>query len=161
MTRFVAVGLFALAWSCGAPTTSTAQDLELLGRVDPLLLNVRMTAPAGGLWETPVPWTPFTRGGALPSLYVGLIALEAYDGYSTTRGLRDGAVESNTLLRRLATNQPALWAIKGGATFLSIYMAERLWRRNHRGQAIALMIVTNGLMTAVALNNASVLRGQK
>ena len=159
MIRAVAVGLFALAWACGAPVTSAAQDLEP-GRADPLLLKVRMTAPAGGLWETPVPWVPPARGAVLPSLYVGLIALEAYDGYSTTRGLQNGAVESNTLLRRLATNQAALWAVKGGATFVSIYMAERLWRKNRRGRAIALMLVTNGLMTAVALNNASVLRGQ-
>ena len=159
MIRTVAVGLLALAWACGIPMTSTAQDLEQ-DRADPLLLNVRMTAPAGGLWETPVQWVPPTRGAALPSLYAGLIALEAYDGYSTTRGLENGAVESNTLLRRLATNQAALWAVKGGATFVSIYMAERLWRRNRRGQAITLMIVTNGLMTAVAVNNASVLRGQ-
>jgi hypothetical protein len=160
MTRSGAVGLIAAMLTCGAPGTSTAQDLEP-GRAEILPLNVRMTAPAGGLWETPVWWEPLARGRVLPTLYVGLIALEAYDGYSTSRGLKNGAVESNTLLRRLAANPTALWAVKGGATFVSIYMAERLWRKNHRGQAIALMVVTNGLMTAVAFNNASVLRAQK
>jgi len=120
-----------------------------------------MTAPAGGLWQTPVQWVPPTRGGVLPSLYVGLIGLEAYDGYSTTRGLKHGAVESNTLLRRLAAHPSALWAVKGGAPSVSIYMAERLWRQNHRGRAVALMVITNGLMAAVALNNASVLQAQK
>lgn len=168
MIRPVAVGLFALAFACGDPAISTAQDLEqgradplLLAGADPLLLTVRMTAPAGGLWQTPVQWVPPTRGAMLPSLYVGLIALEAYDGYSTTRGLKHGAIESNTLLRRVAANPTALWAVKGGATFVSIYMAERLWRQNHRGRAVALMVITNGLMAAVALNNASVLRTQK
>lgn len=174
MIRPAAVGLFAMACACGAPALSIAQDLEqargdplLLTVADPLLagpdhlpLAVRMTAPAGGLWHTPVYWDPPTRGGLLPSLYVGLIGLEAYDGYSTTRGLKHGAVESNTLLRRMAANPTALWAVKGGATFVSIYMAERLWRQNHRGRAVALMVITNGLMAAVALNNASVLRSQ-
>lgn len=176
MIRPVAVGLFALACACGAPAISIAQDLAqgrgdpllltgadplLMTAADPPLLAVRMTAPAGGLWHTPVQWDPPTRGGVLPSLYVGLVGLEAYDGYSTTRGLKHGAIESNMLLRRLAGNQTALWAVKGGATFVSIYMAERLWRQNRRGRAVALMVITNGLMAAVALNNASVLRSQK
>jgi hypothetical protein len=175
MIRPAAVGLFALACTCGAPALSIAQDLEqgrgdplvltvadplLLAAADPLPLAVRMTAPAGGLWQTPVYWEPPTRGGLLPSLYVGLIALQAYDGYSTSRGLKHGAIESNTFLRRMAANPTALWAVKGGATFVSIYMAERLWRQNHRGRAVALMVITNGLMAAVALNNASVLRSQ-
>ncbi len=176
MIRPVAVGLFALACACGDPAISIAQDMEqggadslpltvadplLLAVADPLLLGVRMTAPAGGLWHTPVQWDLPTRGGVLPSLYVGLIALEAYDGYSTTRGLKDGAIESNTLLRRVAAAPTTLWAVKVGATFVCIYMAERLWRQNHRGRAVVLMVITNGLMAAVALNNASALRSQK
>ena len=160
MVRPAAVGLFAMMLTCGGSATSTAQELES-GRADILPLNVRMTAPAGSLWETPVQWEPLPRGGVLPSLYVGLIALQVYDGYSTSRGLENGAVESNTLLRPWAANPAALWAIKGGVTFVTIYMAERLWRKNHRGQAIALLVVTNGLMAAVALKNASVLRTQK
>jgi len=160
MSRPVAVGLFVMMLTCGASAASAGQDLEP-GRTDVLPLNVRMTAPAGSLWETPVRWDPPTRGGVLPSLYVGLVALEVYDGYSTSQGLENGAVESNRLVQGLADNPTALWAVKAGATFVSIYMAERLWRKNHRGRAIALMVVTNGLMAAVALNNASVLRTQK
>src|SRR5947209_7771364 len=37
---------------------------------------------------------------------------------------------------RLASHPGALWAAKGGAAFLSIYTAERLWRQHHRGEAI-------------------------
>jgi len=160
MVRPAAVGLFAMMLTCGDSATATAQELELV-RADILPLNVRMTAPAGSFWESPVQWEPLARGAVLPSLYVGLIGLQVYDGYSTSRGLENGAVESNTLLRSWAANPAALWAIKGGATFVTIYMAERLWRKNHRGSAIALLVVTNGLMAAVALNNASVLRTQK
>jgi hypothetical protein len=159
MIRPLAIGLIAFACTY-IPTSAAAQDLEPF-RADPLELAVRMTAPAGGLWQTPVRWIPATRGPVLPSLYASLIVLEAYDGYSTTRGLKNGAVESNTFMRRLAAEPAALWAVKGGATFVSIYVAERLWRKNHRGQAIAVMVATNGLMAAVAMNNASVLRAQK
>jgi hypothetical protein len=160
MVRPAAVGLLAMTLACGTSTTATAQDLES-GRVDALPLNVRMTAPAGSFWKTPVQFEPPARGGILPSLYVGLIALQLYDGYSTSQGLENGGVESNALLRAYADNPTALWIVKGGATFASIYMAERLWRKNHRGHAIALMVVTTGLMAVAAFNNASVLRAQK
>jgi uncharacterized protein DUF5658 len=159
MIRPLAIGLIAFACAY-VPATASAQDLEQQFRADPEL-TVRMTAPAGGLWQAPVPWIPETRGPVLPSLYASLIVLEAYDGYSTTRGLKNGAIESNTFMRRLAAEPAALWAVKGGATFVSIYVAERLWRKNQRGRAIAVMVATNGLMAAVAMNNASVLRGQK
>ena len=161
MIRPLAIRLIAFACTYGVPATSAAQDLEHLFRPDPPELVVRMTAPAGGLWQTPVQWIPATRGPVLPSLYASLIVLEAYDGYSTTRGLENGAIEANSFMSRLANKPAALWAVKGGATFVSIYVAERLWRKHHRGQAIFVMVATNGLMAAVAMNNASVLRGQK
>jgi len=160
MIRPLAIGLVAFACAY-VPTTTAAQELVEQLRPEPQALAVRMTAPAGGLWQTPVRWVPATRGPVLPSLYASLIVLEAYDGYSTNKGLKNGAIESNSFMRRLAAEPAALWAVKGGATFVSIYVAERLWRKNQRGQAIAVMLATNGLMAAVAMNNASVLRGQK
>jgi hypothetical protein len=102
-----------------------------------------------------------TRGAALPLLYVAQIGLQAYDGYSTTRGLRNGAIESNSIMGRLASHPAALWAAKSGAAFASIYAAERLWRQHHRGRAIALMVVTNGIMAAVAAKNATVIHAQR
>ena len=68
---------------------------------------------------------------------------------------------STALLTRVAANQPALWAVKGATTFVSIFLAERLWRDHRRGQAIAVMVMTNAVMAAVAVSNASVLRNQK
>ena len=44
---------------------------------------------------------------------------------------------------------------------MSIYVAERLWRGHHRGQAIAMMVVSNGIMAAVAASNASIIRSQR
>jgi hypothetical protein len=141
---------------CAVPAGAAGQDA-----VDPPALYVRMTAPAGADWRLPGPVTPAERGAALPALYVSLAGLQVYDGYSTSRGLKNGAVESNAILGALANHPAALWAAKGATAFVSIYVAERLWRGHHRGQAIALMAVSNGLMAAVAASNASTIRGQR
>jgi hypothetical protein len=151
MFRPVFVALIAMCGVCAVPARAAAQD-----PVDPPQLNVRMTAPPSVLEVSPA-----TRGPALPALYVSLIGLQAYDGYSTSRGLRQGAIESNTFMGRVASHPGALWAAKGGAAFLSIYTAERLWRRHRRGEAIAVMVVSNGIMAAVAASNARIVHNQK
>ena len=102
-----------------------------------------------------------SRGGLLPALYVSLAGLNAFDAYSTSKGLALGAVESNSTMKGVAGNRAALWAVKGGVTASSIFVAERLWRSHHKPQAVAVMIVTNGMMAAVSARNASVLRQQR
>ena len=102
-----------------------------------------------------------SRGSILPSLYVSLGALQAFDGYSTTTGLRRGATEANGMMKNVAGNPAAMWIVKGGVTAVSIYAAERLWKQNRRVAAIATMVATNGLMAMVAARNASVLRVQR
>jgi hypothetical protein len=151
MFRPVFVALIAMSGVCAVSARAAAQDPFDLPQ-----LNVRMTAPPSVLEVSPA-----TRGPALPGLYVSLIGLQAYDGYSTSRGLRQGAIESNTFMGRVASHPGALWAAKGGAAFLSIYTAERLWRQHHRGEAIAVMIVSNGIMAAVAASNARIVHNQK
>jgi hypothetical protein len=109
----------------------------------------------------PVPVGPSTapsRGNLLPVLYVSLAGLNIFDAYTTRTGLSHGAVEANPLMHAVAGNSAALWAIKGGATAASIFFAERLWRQHRRAEAIAVMVVSNGVMAGVAARNASVLR---
>ena len=155
MFRPTLVAVIALSCVCVMSGTAGAQD-----PVDPPVLNVKMTAPPSGTWQAG-PVIPAMRGPVLPALYVSLLGLQAYDGYSTTRGLKNGAVESNVILGALASHPAALWAAKGGTALVSIYVAERLWRGHHRGQAIALMVVSNGIMAAVAASNASIIRSQR
>lgn len=150
--------LIGICGVCAVPVHAAAQEAF---DQDPPALTVRMTAPAGADWQPTVRVSPATRGRVLPVLYVSLLGLQAYDGFSTSRGLEDGAIESNPLMGSLVRHPVALWAAKGGAAFVSIYVAERLWRQHRRGQAIALMIVSNGLMTAVATSNRSVLRARR
>jgi hypothetical protein len=108
-------------------------------------------------WSAPPVSIRPTRGAVLPSLYVSLAGLNAYDAYATTAGLARGAAEANPLLRGVAGSPAALWAVKGGVTASSIVVAERLWRRNRKAAAIAVMAVSNGIMAAVAARNARVL----
>jgi hypothetical protein len=99
------------------------------------------------------------RGAALPVLYGTLAGLQAYDGWSTVKAVRLGATEANPAVAGIASHAPAMWAVKAGATLVSIYAAERLWRQNRRTEAIVTMIAVNGAMAMVAAHNASVLKG--
>jgi hypothetical protein len=161
-----AVAFIVLLCACAWPGQAAAQQVDLqaaqdVGRVEAPSLSVRMTAPANNDGLLPRPIVPTYRGSVLPSMYVGLVGLQVYDGYSTNRGLKNGASESNAVLGMVSEHPAAVWAIKGGTAFASILVAERLWRANHRGQAIALMAVSNGVMAVVAANNAAILRRQK
>jgi hypothetical protein len=157
MVRPVVAVIMMMFGACAWPERAAAQDAVQ----DPPPLFVKMTALAGSDGVLPGPETPAVCGSVLPSLYAGLIGLQAYDGYSTNRGLKNGASESNAILGLVTRHPAAVWAVKGGAAFASIYAAERLWRAHHRGQAIAIMTVSTGIMAAVAANNAAIIRGQR
>jgi hypothetical protein len=101
------------------------------------------------------------RSPALPALYVGLAALNVYDGVTTLRGVKNGAREANVMMAPIANSAPAMWVVKGAVTATTILAAERMWKAGHRRRAIALAAISNGLMVAVAARNASVLRAQR
>src|SRR6266446_10943024 len=107
MFRSILVTVITASCLCTMSTIAAAQD-----PVDPPTLKVRMTAPAGGDWQPGVTLNTATRGPALPGLYASLIGLQAYDGYSTSRGLKQGAVEANTFMSHIASHPGALWAAK-------------------------------------------------
>jgi hypothetical protein len=76
------------------------------------------------------------RSLVLPSLYVSLSALQAYDVYSTLTALGHGATEANPMMQGVVGNPTAFVALKS---------------------AVLLMVASNGLMAYVARHNASVL----
>ena len=163
------VGVMTLASLVGfGSTQAAAQSLEDQGtagvlriadarteEVSPLF--AKMIMPSSTDWSVRED-VPATRGSALPLLYAGLIGLQAYDGFSTSRGLKQGAVESNAMMATLVKHPASLWGAKAATTFASIYIAERLWKQHRRGAAIAMMVATNAMMVGVASNNAKVLR---
>jgi len=101
-----------------------------------------------------------TRPSALPAMYASLAGLQAFDGYTTLRGVRAGATETNPLVGGLASQPAAFWTVKALSTITTIYFAEQLWRQHKRKQAIMTMVVANGVMGAVAARNASVLKSR-
>ena len=62
------------------------------------------------------------------------------------------------VMKGVAQNPTTLLVAKATMTLTTIAIADTLWRNHHRGQAIAVMVISNGLMAAVAAKNASVLR---
>jgi hypothetical protein len=118
-------------------------------------------APATTISEKLVAPQGPDRGSLLPALYVGLAGLNAYDAYTTTKGVSAGANESNALLRAAAGSPAAIWAIKGGVTAGSILLSERLWRSGHRAQAIGMMVAANSVMAVVGARNQAVVRNQR
>lgn len=131
-----------------APTTLRAQETN---EAPP-----QVGSPRIELFVSSVP-----RPLVLPPLYAALAGLQAYDACTTLRGVNHGAQESNALVGGLAGRPAAFWAIKGGSTALSIYMAERLWRNHHRAEAIVTMVAANGVMAAIAARNTVVLRSTR
>lgn len=109
----------------------------------------------------PVTFGAPSRGAVLPSLYVSLAALNAFDAYTTSKGLALGAGEANPMMRAVAGRPAVLWAVKGGVTAGSVFIAERLWKKNNKVGAIAVMLATNGMMATVAARNSSVIRQQQ
>jgi hypothetical protein len=101
-----------------------------------------------------------TRPSALPTMYVSLAGLQAYDGYVTLHGVRAGATETNPLVGGLAKQPAAFWTVKALSTATTIYFAEQLWRQNKRKEAIVTMVVANAVMGAVAARNMSVLKSR-
>jgi uncharacterized protein DUF5658 len=101
-----------------------------------------------------------TRPVLLPALYASFAALQGFDIYSTTSAIQKGATEANPLMQGIVGNPALFWSVKAAATVAPMLAAERLWKHNKAG-AIAVMVVSNGVMAAVAAHNSSVLRGQR
>jgi hypothetical protein len=154
--RATAMILFAGSLSLSAPALAADS-----GRILPSLevADISDTATVGWV-PTSTELARQTRPAILPALYVSFSALQVFDGYSTTTALGRGATEANPLMRRAGASPGVFWAVKAGAAFSSVYLSERLWRQRRRGQAIAVMVVSNGIMAAVAARNASVLRSR-
>ena len=87
--------------------------------------------------------------------------LQAYDCFSMPKAIAANHVAPNPMMAPLVNHPSLVIAAKAGMTIAPIAAAENPWRTNHHRQAIAMLIVSNGLMAAVGAHNAMVLRGQR
>ena len=97
----------------------------------------------------------------LISLAAASASLQAYDAYSTLSAVRLGAVEANPVMQAVTRRPVVLVAVKAGVAASSILASTHLWKQHHRKTAVALLAITNGMMTAVAIHNASVLHSMR
>ena len=76
------------------------------------------------------------RPTVLPALYAVTVLTQVLDAHSTMSALSRGAREVNPVMQGAASNGGTLLAVKVGAAVGTVFMAEKLWRRN-RAAAIA------------------------
>ena len=103
----------------------------------------------------PVMRTP-TRPAALPLMYASLVGLQAYDVYSTRTALGRGAYEANPIMGGVAGSTTGLVVAKAASTAGIIFIGERLWKKN-RVAAVVSVAIANGIVAAIAMNNAHTL----
>ena len=92
------------------------------------------------------------RPRPLVPLYVSLASLQLLDVQTTARALKNGARESNPLLAGFASNAPAVLALKVGTTAGTIYLTERLWKKN-RAAALVMMVGLNSAYAVIVTHN--------
>jgi hypothetical protein len=135
----------AEAAGSGLAAAATSAAAELATDTDWTMPAIQM----GGNHEV-------SRGAVLSSLYVSLAALNIYDGVSTKQGLAHGAMEGNSGMSGIVGSSASLWTAKAVTTASAILLSEHLWKTHHKAGAVAVMVISNGLMSAVAAHNASV-----
>ena len=95
---------------------------------------------------------PESRPAALVPLYISFAALQAADIGTTLHNVNAGAPELNPLMGGVVHSPAAFVATKAALGTVSIYCAEKLWKRN-RAAAIALMVGLNGLSATIVARN--------
>jgi hypothetical protein len=96
--------------------------------------------------------TPPRRPSLLVPLYLSFAALQVADVASTGRALDAGGQEANPLVSGFADSSAKMLVVKAGATAGTIYLTERLWKKN-RPAAVVLMVALNGAYGAIVAHN--------
>jgi hypothetical protein len=108
----------------------------------------------------PKPVNATRRPAMLVPLYVGFATLQALDARSTMTALGHGATEANPLLGGVTGHAGAFLAVKMGAAAGTIFVTEKLWKRNPVA-AVALMVGLNSAYAIIVSHNYQVARGMR
>jgi hypothetical protein len=98
------------------------------------------------------PAMPTRRPKPLPVLYASFGALQALDAATTFRALDRGATEANPALAGFASNRGAMVAVKAASFASTVYLSERLWKKN-RVAAVVTMVCVNSAYAAIVAHN--------
>lgn len=136
----------------------------LLAPASAALAQSHFPLPGAPVEQTPIaPFAderdqPNARPKLLLPLYVSAGALQAMDTFTTYRGMKAGAFETNPLVRN--GNAATTVALKAATTGVGILVAEKMWKKN-KAAAIAAMIATNVVTASVVANNYRVLNATR
>lgn len=156
----VAVCVLSLASTAAAQEPPAWAGLRPIAPLPPLALPAVFTvAPvAAAAADTPAapprllpPATP-RRPAPLVPLYLSFAGLQSLDAITTLRALDNGHQERNPVVGWLAQHPGALVAAKAGVAAGTVYLSERLWKKN-RTAAVVLMVALNGAYAAIVANN--------
>lgn len=142
------IGLVVLVSLCLSSLPAAAADTnEANASAEPLMI-----AALPGSIGVALP-REVKRPAILPALYVSFGAVQAWDIYTTSAALKNGAREANPVAAQFAGNSAQMIALKAGTTAGTIFFVERLWRQN-RAAAVIVLAAINGATAAVAAHNA-------
>jgi hypothetical protein len=92
------------------------------------------------------------RPAALPALYASFAVLQGLDAHSTLTAVGAGGREVNPAVRDLVARPASFVAAKIAATAGTLYLSERLWKKN-RVAAVVLMAAVNVTYGAIVAHN--------
>jgi hypothetical protein len=149
------LGILACAVFLLSPLAARAEESSRTTANDPVLVDVAAPAPV----LPAVPASTLDRAEkrpvALSTLYGSYATLQVLDLVSTRKAIAAGAHEANPLMGNGSTARMML--VKGAGASVSMYLAERMWKKNRVG-AIVTMAVMNGVTAAVVARNARLAR---
>jgi hypothetical protein len=122
----------------------------------PLFPTAIRTAASAEAASTIAPdFSRIRRPRLLPALYAVTVLTQVLDAHSTMSALGRGGREMNPMMQGVASNGTTLLAVKVGTAVGTVFVAEKLWRRN-RVAAVALMVAVNVATAGIAAHNYSV-----
>ena len=147
---FVSVALAVLL--IAAPSWARAQQPGDVGTV--ARQDSEAIAAAAETSRAPImaPGVPARRPRALPALYASFGAFQVLDAATTIRALDRGAVEANPVVGAIASNRGALMAVKAASFASTVYLTERLWKKN-RLAAVVTMVAANSAYAVIVAHN--------
>ena len=113
----------------------------------------RAATPGPARSSTPAPAALTPRPGfpVVGSLYASFVALQVLDVHSTSKALANGAHEANPMLP-FAGNTGAMLGVKAASSACTLYIANRVARRN-KTAAIVLMAALNSAYSVIVAHN--------
>lgn len=153
---FVRAAALACLFSLAGSVTAHAEEREATttpaAAVPAVTSNAEPSAPSLPSWVTD---RHQGRPATLTALYGSYGALAVADFVSTKKAIAAGGREGNPLMGSGKASRMML--VKGAGAAMSIYFAERMWKKNKIG-AIVTMVAVNGLSAAVVAHNTQIAR---